>query len=121
MNTAARALAQNNFSQANDYSLTFSRQIAGVLLLVIAVLTSAFSVVYVKSLDRQLFNQLQTLYQKRDSLNVEKGKLLLEQNTFAAPARVQSIAQDQLGMVIPKAKEINIISTQNEMSKNNDD
>ena len=105
MNAAARALAQGSLVTINARSLWLSRQIIGLFLLLIALLASAVAVVYVKALDRQLFSDLQTLQQARDDLRVAAGQLMLEQNTLAAPERVQAIAQQQLGMVVPDAKD----------------
>lgn len=106
MNAAAKALTQGSFITTRTQSFVLSRQTLGLLLLIMAVLASALSVVYVKALDRDLFADLQTLQQTRDDLRVEAGQLLLEQNTWAAPARVQSIAQQALNMVVPGPKDV---------------
>jgi cell division protein FtsL len=116
MNAAARALAQSSLSVFNTRFLVLSTQTIGIILLTIAVLASALTVVYVKDLDRQLFSQLQTLQQTRESLHTEWGQLLLEQNTWAAPARVQSIAEQQLGMVMPTTKDVVLVSTVNSVN-----
>ncbi len=110
MNAAAKALAQGTFVSASQSTATLSSQMLGVILLIVAVLTSAFSVVYVKALDRNLFSQLQVVQEQHDDLNVKWGQLLLEENTWAAPARVQAIAQQQLGMVVPTSKEVAVIA-----------
>lgn len=110
MNAAARALAHGSFVSVNPRALVLSKQMLGLFLLIIALLASAVAVVYVKSQDRQLFSDLQTLQQTRDDLRVEAGQLLLEQNTLAAPERVQAIAQQQLNMVVPTAKDVVAIS-----------
>lgn len=109
MNAAAKAL-QGNFVNVGQNVLAISSKTLGMFLLLAAMLASAFAVVYVKALDRELFSELQTLQQKHEDLNVKWGQLLLEQNTWAAPARVQAIAQQQLGMVVPTAKEVTVIS-----------
>ncbi len=110
MNAAARALAEGTLGPTGARTLTVSSQMLGLILLVITVLASAVAVVYVKNLDRQLYGDLQTLKQARDSLHVEYGQLLLEQNTLAAPARIQAIAQQQLGMGIIATKDISVIN-----------
>lgn len=110
MNAAARALAGGTLAPAGVRIITISSQTLGLILLVIAVLASAVAVVYVKNLDRQLFGDLQSLRQARDSLHVQYGQFLLEQNTLATPARVQAIAQQQLGMSIPATKDINVVN-----------
>lgn len=112
MNAAARALTAGNLAPAGAgfRTITISSQMLGLILLVIAVLASAVAVVYVKNLDRQLFGDLQTLKQTRSDLHVQYGQLLLEQNTLAAPARVQAVAQKQLGMSIPATKDISVVT-----------
>lgn len=116
MNAAARALAEGSFASTGGRTFTFSSQTLGLILLVMAVLASAVSVVYVKNLNRELFGELQNLKQTQESLRVEHGQLLLEQNTLAAPARVQTIAAKQLNMIIPATKDILVatVTTQNQ-------
>lgn len=106
MNAAARALAENGFVKGDGRVFTLSNQAIGLVLLVVALLASALAVVYVKDLNRQLFADLQNLQQTHENLHVAYGQLLLEQNTLAAPARVQAIAQQQLDMIIPATKDI---------------
>jgi cell division protein FtsL len=112
MNAAARALAGGNLAPAGVRfrTITISSQMLGLILLVVAVLASAVAVVYVKNLDRQLFGDLQSLKQTRSDLHMQNGQLLLEQNTLATPARVQAVAQQQLGMGIPATKDINVVT-----------
>lgn len=105
MNAAARALAQSSLANNSARSWVFSAPTFGLILLMLAVLASALAVIYVKELERSLFNDLQNLEQARDVLRVQTSQLLLEQNTWAAPVRVQAMAQ-QLGMVVPVAKDI---------------
>lgn len=119
MNAAARALAQGSLVGIDGRSLTFSRQTIGMILLVIAVLTSALAVVYVKALDRQMFSDLQALQQVHDDLHVQSGQLLLEQNTWAAPARVQVIAEQQLNMIEPTVKEVTLVTINKAQGENN--
>ncbi len=109
MNAAARALTQGSFVSVGR-SLTFSSQTIGIMLLIVAVLASALCVVYVKNLNRQLFCELQTLKQTRDQLHVDSGRLSLEQNTWAASTRVQTIAQQQLNMVQPAPKDVVLVT-----------
>lgn len=66
------------------------------------VVLQCFSVVYVKHQKRLLHVELQQLYAQRDALHVEWSKLLLEQGTWESDQRVEKIAREQLGMVVPK-------------------
>ncbi len=83
--------------------IEFIRTDFGVLLLVFAVLVSAVAVVYIKHVGRAQFVALQKLEQKRDHLNEEWGRLLLEQSTWANPGRVEHEARKRLKMIVPTA------------------
>lgn len=77
--------------------------------LMVAVLFSAFTIVYFKDLNRRYFIQYQNLQQVRQQYENEWSKLLLEQSTWSTQARIQRIAQQQLNMVYPKQQNIVII------------
>lgn len=109
MNAAARVLAQGNLFRGEYRRMTLTSEIVLVLALSLAVLLSAMAIVYVKNHERSLFSDLQTAQQNAAQLQVEWGQLLLEQSTLVTPARVQKIAQERLGMVIPSQKDIVII------------
>jgi cell division protein FtsL len=80
-----------------------------VVLLAVLVVVSAISVVYAKHLNRGSFIELQKLQTARDNMNVEWGQLQLEQSTFATHSRIEEIARDKLGMIMPSADEIEIV------------
>ena len=79
----------------------------GVLL--IAMLTSAIAVVWSRNESRELFMRLTVLQNRRDALNVEFGRLELEQATWADPARIEQVARRQLGMINPLPQDIRVI------------
>ena len=68
---------------------------------------SAVAVIYSKHKIRMLHVELQNIHKKRDELNTEWSKLLLEKSTYLADARVEKIAKDLLGMQAPE--QVNII------------
>lgn len=107
MNLAARALARGSLTweQSQSWNWQVSLKALGVVLLMLAILSSALSVVYVKALQRNLYSELQFSEQERDSLNMEWSRLLLEENTWAAPMRIQALAQQELGMHLPQSKD----------------
>lgn len=72
-----------------------------LVVMVIAVIISAVGVVYSKHLGRIEFVALQKLEQRRDQLNEGWGRLLLEQSTWANPARVEQESRLRLQMVVP--------------------
>lgn len=73
------------------------------------VLISALGVVWTRHESRVLFVQLTSLQNQRDDLNVEYGRLELEQATWAEPRRIDQEARAKLGMVTPAPAEIQLV------------
>lgn len=71
------------------------------------VLSQAIGVIYTKQNKRLLHAKLQSLYTVRDKLQIEWSQLLLEEGTWQADARVERVAREQLGMVVPE--KVNVI------------
>lgn len=86
-----------------------SLQSLALLLLLLAVLASAIGVVWARHESRVLFIRLSELQNRRDSLNVEFGRLELEQATWADPSRIDRVAREQLHMVDPAPADIELI------------
>ena len=68
----------------------------GILVCVLVV--SALAVVYAKHQNRKLYAELTSLYKERDAMNVEWGRLQLEQSTWATHGRIEKIARQRLHM-----------------------
>ena len=79
------------------------------LLLLVAVLASALGVVWTRHESRVLFVQLTQLQNQRDDLNIEYGRLELEQATYAEPRRIDDEARQKLGMVDPRPQDIRLL------------
>ncbi len=77
--------------------------------LLLAVVASAIAVVWARHQGRVAFVQLTQLQNQRDALNVDYGRLELEQATWAAPGRIEQIARGQLGMVDPAPDQTELI------------
>jgi len=73
------------------------------------VLVSSLGVVYAKHQSRKLFVELDILKQQRDEMNVEWGRLQLEQSTLATHGRIERTAKKRLGMVTPEYEQILIV------------
>jgi len=71
------------------------------ILLAIAIIVSALAVVYVRQLSREAFVELQALQSDHDALNVEWGKLLLEEGAFSSHPRIEKDAREKLNMAMP--------------------
>lgn len=67
-------------------------------LLVLVVMASAIGVVYAKHRNRMLYVELNHLQQHQDEINVDWGRLQLEQSTWATHGRVENVARKKLGM-----------------------
>ena len=80
-----------------------------ILVLLAAVLGSALGVVWTRHESRVLFVILTTLQNQRDELNIEYGKLELEQATYAEPRRIDDEARQKLGMVNPRPQDIRLL------------
>ncbi len=82
---------------------------AMMALLIVAVFLSALAVIDARNENRMLFARLQQLRQQRDQINVEWGQLLLEQSTWSTHARIEQVATQKLGMVMPQHVEIVVV------------
>ena len=80
-----------------------------LLALFAAVLASAIGVVWARYESRVLFVKLTALQNQRDEMNIEYGRLELEQATFAEPRRIDEEARSQLGMLDPRPQDIRLL------------
>jgi len=80
-----------------------------LIILVVANLVSALAVVHARHRHRVLFVQLSQLEKARDELDIDFGRLQLEQATWAESNRIDQIARDRLGMKLPEGAEIVVI------------
>jgi cell division protein FtsL len=81
-----------------------------MLLLFLAVLVSAVGVSYSAHWNRQLLNSLYAELSVRDKAQAEWGRLILEQSTWTAQSRIESLATEQLQMLIPDAANVRMIA-----------
>lgn len=81
------------------------------IVLGISVLVTAIGVVYSKHETRRLFVTLQNLEAERDAMNIDWGRLQLEQSTWATHSRVATTAEKKLDMVVPDMNDITIVTT----------
>ena len=80
-----------------------------VAILIAACVASAIGVVYARHQHRLLFLELSRLEKARDELNIEFGRLQLEQATVAESNRIDQIARLRLGMQFPEAADVVVI------------
>ena len=77
--------------------------------LVVANVVTALLVVRDRHEHRQAFVALTRLERARDELNIEFGRLQLEQATWAESNRVDQVARSRLGMVFPRTEDIVVL------------
>ena len=75
----------------------------------LAVMISAIACVHSKHLSRKLFVELQQLTSVRDEMQVNWGRLQIEQSTWSAHARVERLARKQMKMRSPDPADIRLV------------
>ncbi len=79
------------------------------LILLAAVVVTAIGVVHARHESRKAFVQLVQVDQQYDEMNVEWGRLQLEQATWAETGRVENVAREELAMRAPRNSEIVVV------------
>jgi cell division protein FtsL len=87
------------------------RKLLPVLLPVLwlAVLGSSMQVIYARHKARTLFVHLEKLNAERDSLEMEWGRLQLEQSYWSSHAFVERVANAKLQMNLPQTRDVRIV------------
>jgi cell division protein FtsL len=80
-----------------------------VIVLLVANVVAAIGVVHARHQHRQLFVELTRLVDERDELNIDFGRLQLEQATWAEANRIDQVARARLGMKFPEAGDIVVV------------
>lgn len=84
-------------------------RLAGVGILLAAVLVSALLVVQARHQSRVVFADIQALENRRDALNEEWGRLQLEQSTWAMASRIENLARTRLEMRSPAPEQLILV------------
>ncbi len=79
------------------------------VMLLLAVVGSSLSVVWVSHKQRELIAKIHQQSKTQNELQVEWGKLLLERSTVGSLAEVDEAATIKLGMVSPAPDKINVV------------
>ena len=77
--------------------------------LVTSVVITALFTVYVRHQHRIAYSAFQIEESRRDALNDEWGQLLIEENTWAFPHRIEKDASKLLSMRAPQPAEIHFV------------
>ncbi|WP_295881173.1 cell division protein FtsL [uncultured Thiohalocapsa sp.] len=79
------------------------------LLLGAAVLASGVAVINVKYLTREEFGTLQQVRAQRDALDVEWGRLQIQEAALTTHTRIEDNARTQLDMIMPAGGEVRVV------------
>ena len=77
--------------------------------LVLANVATALTLVRDRHEHRVQFIALTRLEKARDELNIEFGRLQLEQATWAESNRIDQVARTRLGMTFPRTEDIVVV------------
>lgn len=79
------------------------------IVLLAAVIASAIAAVHARHESRRAFVELSRLDAERDELEIEFGRLQLEQATWAENNRIEQIARGRLGMIGASTAETRVV------------
>ena len=82
---------------------------AVVVLLGLAVFLSAIALIDARQQNRVLFEQLDRLHEQRDQLNIDWGRLLLEESTWSTHAYIEQSATQKLDMGLPANPQVLVV------------
>lgn len=80
-----------------------------IVALAFAAFASAVAKVYVVHLNRTSFAELQQLRVQRDEMDIEWGRLQIEQAAWSTHSRIEQIAAQRLSMRMPAPEQVVIV------------
>lgn len=89
-------------------SVLIESGVAGVLAVLLGV--SGVWVVETKHESRQRFAELQELKREQDRLQIDWGRLQLEQSAWATHARIESLARNDLNLAEPTVDQLKMVA-----------
>lgn len=109
MNAAAKGLARQHDYAGSLASFVISKQVMPLLLSILLVLISAFSIVYERESHRHVMADYQSLIFNYDQMQSQQKQLILEQSTWANSQRIQRVAENNLGMIFPRQQQTVVV------------
>lgn len=91
------------------FDATRQKRVLVSLGLMAVLVASSIGVVVSAHENRELFNTLSQLQSQRDQYQREWSQLLLEQSALSAHGRVEGLASERLGMVVPGREDIVLV------------
>ncbi|HVY53962.1 MAG TPA: cell division protein FtsL [Gammaproteobacteria bacterium] len=109
MNAAAKFLSQRTTSRSWVLASFFTRTQLILSMFLFTVFMSAFSIIYIANISRNLHANLHQGKYEHSRLYAQQEQLLLEQSTLGMQARIQHIAERTLNMVVPSHQSVVMI------------
>jgi cell division protein FtsL len=78
--------------------------------LAVAVAVSGLWLIRIEHDARQRFVELEELNREQDRLQIDWGRLQLEQSTWATHSRIEGLARERLNLGAPKTEQIVVVS-----------
>ncbi len=100
--------ALNKHLQEFKLALPLFKRYWLALLLVLGLLLSAHFLIQITHQSRNQHVRLQTLEGERDALQVEWGRLLLEESALVSPVRLEQLARQKLELRLPEDASLQI-------------
>jgi cell division protein FtsL len=85
-------------------------QLIAVVVVSAAIVATGVGVVVAKHDARQLFAELEALKREQDRLDVDWGRLRLEQGAYATHPRIEQLARERLGLAAPTPADIIVVA-----------
>jgi cell division protein FtsL len=109
MNAAARLAHHGILSRHLIIAYRWTKHQLTIGLLILSVLISAFSMIYITYAFRMLHAYYERVVVEQSSLHKEQSQLLLERSTLMRQAKVQRLAEHELNMTIPSPQSIVVV------------
>jgi cell division protein FtsL len=86
--------------------------VVGVLVLAALVVGSGIWIVSVEHRSRQLFIEAERLNRELDQIQIDWGRLQIEQSTYAQHSRIESLARQRLRLTEPADDQLVVVFEQ---------
>jgi cell division protein FtsL len=86
------------------------RELALAASLAVAVVASGLLLIGAEHDARQLFIELEELNREHDRLQIDWGRLQIEQSTYATHARIEALVRDRLRLGAPQPEQIVVVT-----------
>lgn len=100
--------AQLKLQRINALTSRLPKRYWLAVVLVVCFLLSAHALIQVTHQSRKLHVRLQTLEGEKDALQVEWGRLLLEESSLVSPVRLEQLVRQQLNLNLPEAHNLHL-------------